>query len=159
MFPNRKAKAEGVWCWDSKYNEPVLVLPVVLALLGDNPMQSKFACHIGMHGKMFCQACWVKGADALVESTEHNNNQDESDAESARSSDGNASRGKKSEGQEGESNLQASAPGATPNPLLKKKGKFVESLSSMISRVTLFMKVCITVLCTTFGFHHNFMFL
>ena len=53
-FQNRKAKAEGVWCWDSVYNEPVLLILVVLALLGDNPLQSEFACHIGMRGKMFC---------------------------------------------------------------------------------------------------------
>ncbi|KAJ6461447.1 hypothetical protein C8R45DRAFT_1056025 [Mycena sanguinolenta] len=45
--------------------EPVLVIPEVLALLGDNPMQSEFACHIGLRGKLFCRACWVKGPDAL----------------------------------------------------------------------------------------------
>lgn len=38
-----------------------LVIPAVLALLGDNPMQSEFVCHIGLQGKLFCQACWVKG--------------------------------------------------------------------------------------------------
>lgn len=38
---------------------------MVLALLGDNPMQSEFACHIGLGGKYFCRACWVKGSDAL----------------------------------------------------------------------------------------------
>ena len=92
---NRKSKAEGVWGWDSDYNEPILVFPVVLALLGDDPMQSEFACHIGMRGKLFCRACWVKGADALVESvvTVRHNHQGESDADSGRSSDGNLSRG------------------------------------------------------------------
>ena len=38
-------------------------MPMVLALLGDNPMQSEFACHIGLSGKFFCRACWVKGKD------------------------------------------------------------------------------------------------
>jgi hypothetical protein len=40
---------------------------MVLALLGDNPMQSEFACHIGLKGKFFCRACWVKGSDAQAE--------------------------------------------------------------------------------------------
>jgi hypothetical protein len=149
---NRKAKADGVWGWDCEFNEPVLIFPVVLALLGDNPMQSEFACHIGMRGKMFCRACWVKGADALAEpvftGTERTNDLDqgESDVDSARSSDGNASRGEESEGPEGEPNQQ-SPMRTPPNGLPKKKGKFVESLSSMISRVMSFMKVCFTVLC------------
>lgn len=29
-------------------------------------MQSEFACHIGLRGKFFCRACWVKGFDTLV---------------------------------------------------------------------------------------------
>lgn len=51
-------------------NEPVLVIPTVLALLGDNPMQSEFACHIGLQGKFFCRACWAKGSDALATAAE-----------------------------------------------------------------------------------------
>ncbi|KAJ7707193.1 hypothetical protein B0H14DRAFT_2228663, partial [Mycena olivaceomarginata] len=51
----------GIWVWDIELNEPVLVIPEVLALLGDDPMQSEFACHIGLRGKLFCRACWVKG--------------------------------------------------------------------------------------------------
>ncbi|KAJ3719382.1 hypothetical protein C8R42DRAFT_697165 [Lentinula raphanica] len=41
----------------------VLLIPAVLAMLGDNPMQSEFACHIGLAGKFFCRCCWVKGRD------------------------------------------------------------------------------------------------
>ena len=132
---NRKAKAEGVWGWDSDSNEPVLVFPVVLAPLGDNPMQSEFACHIGMRGKMFCGACWVKGADVLVKPviTERNNHQGESDADSGRSLDGNVGRGEESEGPEGDSNQQASTPGTAPNPVPKKKGKFVENCANCTS--------------------------
>ncbi|KAK7021568.1 hypothetical protein R3P38DRAFT_3397021 [Favolaschia claudopus] len=59
-----EAQENGIWAWDSVLNEPVLVIPEVLALLGDNPMQSEFACHIGLRGKLFCRACWVKGSDA-----------------------------------------------------------------------------------------------
>lgn len=42
----------------------VLLIPAVLAMLGDNPMQSEFACHVGLAGKFFCRCCWVKGRDA-----------------------------------------------------------------------------------------------
>lgn len=35
----------------------------VLALLGDNPMQSEFACHAGLRAKFFCRICMVKGKD------------------------------------------------------------------------------------------------
>jgi hypothetical protein len=57
----------GIWAWDCVANEPVLVVPSVLALLGDNPMQSEFACHVGLAGKFFCRACMVKGSDALAD--------------------------------------------------------------------------------------------
>jgi hypothetical protein len=55
---------------------------MVLALLGDNPMQSEFACHIGLRGKLFCRACWVKGTDALSEPVQEELalNRDKSDA-------------------------------------------------------------------------------
>ncbi|KAL0069626.1 hypothetical protein AAF712_003284 [Marasmius tenuissimus] len=32
-----------------------------MAMVGDNPMQSEFACHIGMNGKFFCRVCEVSG--------------------------------------------------------------------------------------------------
>ncbi|KAJ7710376.1 hypothetical protein B0H17DRAFT_1123529 [Mycena rosella] len=51
----------GIWAWDSELQELVLVIPSVLAMLGDNPMQSEFACHIGFRGKFFCRVCWAKG--------------------------------------------------------------------------------------------------
>ncbi|KAK6969308.1 hypothetical protein R3P38DRAFT_3502157 [Favolaschia claudopus] len=62
---HRECEEKGIWAWDSELNELVLLIPAVLALLGDNPMQSEFACHIGLRGKLFCRACWVKGSDGL----------------------------------------------------------------------------------------------
>ncbi|KAJ7633334.1 hypothetical protein DFH06DRAFT_1004418 [Mycena polygramma] len=64
------AQKDGIWAWDIELSELVLVIPTVLALLGDNPMQSEFACHIGLRGKYFCRACWVKGSDNLDEAEE-----------------------------------------------------------------------------------------
>ncbi|EMD30755.1 hypothetical protein CERSUDRAFT_101017 [Gelatoporia subvermispora B] len=51
----RDAHASGWEVWDSYYNEVVLLLPWILAFLGDNPMASEFASHIGMNGKFFCR--------------------------------------------------------------------------------------------------------
>ncbi|KAF8156763.1 hypothetical protein B0H34DRAFT_783108 [Crassisporium funariophilum] len=52
---------KGIWAWDCKANERVLLIPSILAMLGDNPMQSKFACHIGLRGRKFCRMCHVEG--------------------------------------------------------------------------------------------------
>ena len=57
----RDCQKSGIWAWDCILQEAVLVIPSVLAMLGDNPMQSEMACHIGLQGKMFCRACWVAG--------------------------------------------------------------------------------------------------
>jgi len=59
-----EAQDKGIWAWDCLTEEPVLLIPVILALLGDNPMQSELACHIGLCGNFFCRCCWVKGKDA-----------------------------------------------------------------------------------------------
>lgn len=53
----------GVWVYDCVYQEKILVIFWILALLGDNPMQSEFACHSGLRSKFFCRSCWVKGKD------------------------------------------------------------------------------------------------
>ncbi|KAL0566487.1 hypothetical protein V5O48_015525 [Marasmius crinis-equi] len=58
------AQEHGIWSWDSEYDEPALLVPFTLSLLGDNPMQSEFACHIGLRGKFFCRVCQVKGKDS-----------------------------------------------------------------------------------------------
>ncbi|KAF8803001.1 hypothetical protein BYT27DRAFT_7110917 [Phlegmacium glaucopus] len=58
------AQKEGIVTWDCEHKEYVLIFPTVLALLGDNPMQSEMACHIGLQGKAFCRACTVKRPDS-----------------------------------------------------------------------------------------------
>jgi hypothetical protein len=114
-------------------------------------MQSEFACHIGMRGKLFCRACWVKGSDALdVEdpfiNPENNGN---SDAESQ------ASEFSAGASEEDLGGAQSSVPAVVqvveevlnPNrpsssvPKKKKRGKLKESMSAMINRVMSFIKV------------------
>ncbi|KAI6042116.1 hypothetical protein EDC04DRAFT_2878613 [Pisolithus marmoratus] len=56
------AQMHGIWAWDIEGREMVLVIPAILAMLGDNPMQSELACHVGLQGKFFCCNCWVQGA-------------------------------------------------------------------------------------------------
>lgn len=65
--------------WDVQAKEHVLVVPWVLAFLGDNPMSSEFASHIGMQGKCFCRRCKVKGSD-----TKHRAEGEEGDKERLR---------------------------------------------------------------------------
>ncbi|KAF9070520.1 hypothetical protein BDP27DRAFT_1419980 [Rhodocollybia butyracea] len=60
------SQEHGIWVWDSLTQSKVLIILSVLAMLGDNPMQSEFACHIGLHGKYFCRVCKVKGKDSAA---------------------------------------------------------------------------------------------
>ncbi|RDB16192.1 hypothetical protein Hypma_003108 [Hypsizygus marmoreus] len=54
-------QTKGIWAWDCEAKEKVLIIPSILAMLGDNPMQSEFACHIGLRGRKFCRMCHVEG--------------------------------------------------------------------------------------------------
>jgi len=73
----------GIWAWDCIFNEPILIIPFVLVLLGDNPMQSEFACHIGLRGWLFCRACWVEGAKGIKKSTPGEDSSDGASEDSA----------------------------------------------------------------------------
>ncbi|KAJ7020784.1 hypothetical protein C8F04DRAFT_1213983 [Mycena alexandri] len=86
-----ECQKHGIWAWDAVHRELVLVIPSVLAMLGDNPMQSEFACHIGFRGKYFCRVCWVKGEP---EADENEADSDGSDA-STLSDDGKKKKKKK----------------------------------------------------------------
>lgn len=59
----RKYQEEGIVAFDSEFQEDILVIPDVLALLGDNPMQSELACHIGLTARLFCRTCWIGDGD------------------------------------------------------------------------------------------------
>jgi hypothetical protein len=62
-----KCFEKGVWVWDCKYEEHVLVFPVVLKMLGNNPMASEFACHIGLQGRLFCRICFLGADEDLID--------------------------------------------------------------------------------------------
>ena len=62
----RQGQSEGFWAWDIVDQAMILVIPVVLAILGDNPMQSEIACHVGLTGKFFCRVCKVKGREGAA---------------------------------------------------------------------------------------------
>ncbi|KAK0471280.1 hypothetical protein IW261DRAFT_1671032 [Armillaria novae-zelandiae] len=124
----------GIWAWDCEFQEPVLMIPMVLAMLGDNPMQSEFACHIGLRGKFFCRVCWVKGKDAnesrppgytanIPDDVWHDAGVDNG-SDDGRSDDSDTTRGGKSTG----------------------RRKFVETFDAMKRRVTDFVKVSFLLL-------------
>ncbi|KAH9945634.1 hypothetical protein B0H21DRAFT_693918 [Amylocystis lapponica] len=108
-----EAQSEGIWAWDCELNEPVLLVPFILALLGDNPMQSEFACHIGLAGKFFCRNCWVKGHDQASD--------EGSDASGAMDD-------------------AAATDSSPPKPKSRRK-KALESMADMVTRVKAFIKV------------------
>ncbi|RDB19146.1 hypothetical protein Hypma_014226 [Hypsizygus marmoreus] len=60
----KDARENGIEAYDCELKEMVLLLPWILAMLGNNPMQSEFSSHIGLTGKCFCRVCHVRGADA-----------------------------------------------------------------------------------------------
>ncbi|KAL1692476.1 hypothetical protein GGG16DRAFT_51549 [Schizophyllum commune] len=62
-----KAQEMGIWAWDWAHRQLVLVIVSVLAMLGDNPMQSEFSCHIGFMGRLFCRVCWASRGAAHEE--------------------------------------------------------------------------------------------
>lgn len=90
-------------------------------MLGDNPMQSKFACHIGFRGKYFCRVCWVKGVPDEEEEGEDDISDISSASESGTDATQHQKKGKKKK-----------------KKTVKKKD---ESVADMISRVTQFMSV------------------
>lgn len=49
--------------YDIELRQEVLVVPWVMGMEGDNPMQSEMTSHIGMMGTCFCRMCTVRGKD------------------------------------------------------------------------------------------------
>ena len=147
----REAECDGVWAWDCEHKEPILIFPTVLALLGDNPMHSEFACHIGLRGKFFCRSCWVKGSDAddvgnILHLAARDSRQN-SPAPSSPGSEADVDRVAPSN-VESTATSEALPDGSTSTqPSRRKRKKYEESYSAMLDRVSAFVKVCLIFQC------------
>ncbi|KAF7371200.1 hypothetical protein MSAN_00755500 [Mycena sanguinolenta] len=87
-------------------------------------MQSEFACHIGLRGKLFCRACWVKGVDGLDSAAP--------DPEPGGGDDGS------SLGGSDRSDVSEDSTGSKKG---KKRKKVKETLGQMIQRVKNFVTI------------------
>jgi hypothetical protein len=158
-----KYQEEGIWAFDIVERELVLVFPTVLSLLGDNPMQSEFACHIGSNGKYFCRVCDVKGKDA-ADNVNETDNPNQASTSQATIAVGPMSRDPgaaarldldpgaaiQSIGQIVEPASSGTSGGESDSSVAKgrgrkrkaaEKGEKVEPMVSMIDRIKRFMKV------------------
>ncbi|KAG8953004.1 hypothetical protein FRC03_011958 [Tulasnella sp. 419] len=120
----RKYQDEGIGCWDMHLGEEVLVFIVVLALLGDNPMQSELACHMGLAAKLFCRVCWVSSRTNADKDEEEESEDNGSDAQSV--------------GSLGSAAGSARSGNSVVRTL--KRRKAVETRESMVDRVYRFMQ-------------------
>lgn len=104
-------------------------------------MQSEFACHIGLQGKLFCQICKVfsnRGArgSGEVEDAAEDEFRDASDSYSEATGDGDA---------DSSFNVQQQQQSGEPTGKAKKKSrrkKAVEGMQDMVDRVKRFLQVC-----------------
>lgn len=134
---SRSAWETGIWAWDTVHQERVLLIPSVIALLGDNPMQSELACHIGSMGKFFCRICHVKGSD-LNDANPSSANAGPGDNTETQEVSG-SERGGGSESVGASDEVDTSVAGNRP---VRKKGqKAAESMEAMVQRVKRFFSV------------------
>jgi hypothetical protein len=113
---------------------------MVLALLGDNPMQSEFACHIGLKGKFFCRACWVKGTDAQAEAAPQRSDSPQTSSHGSEA-EINSQTGSV-EGSEASERGGDDATSTMSDTVIKgRRKRILESMSNMVDRVRAFVKV------------------
>lgn len=108
------------------------MIPFVVALLGDNPMQSEFACHVGPGGKALCRICDVKGVDGST-----NEPQSSTVPMSADGSDGGRTTPDSTGTSDGNFNSSTDGVHAPTNGRKRK----LESMQEMIARVTRFVQI------------------
>lgn len=108
------------------------MIPFVAALLGDNPMQSEFACHVGSGGKLFCRICRVKGLDASI-----NHSQSTTAPTSTDGADGGRTTPDSTGTGEGDGNSSADDICAPVNGQKRK----LESMQEMVECISRFIRV------------------
>jgi hypothetical protein len=137
MRSYRACQDTGIWAWDVETREWVLIVPWVLAMLGDNPMQSEIACHVGLMGRMFCRICNVIGRFS------GNKGEDESEAAAENQSDSASSIG---------TDLDPDNEPHQTSSTRKKSGKG-ETMTEAVNRVTRFLQVRASFLMMLLGIH------
>ncbi|KIJ46219.1 hypothetical protein M422DRAFT_250259 [Sphaerobolus stellatus SS14] len=144
-----ECQKKGIWAWDCVEKCPVLVVPWVFALLGDNPMQSEMACHRGLMAKFFCRICWVQGHEkdeGEKEKSKRNGagvpsySQAGSESEGSVSELGDDGASETDIEVEGEPSQEGVLDESTGVTKLNGKKKKAESKEQMIKRVTRFME-------------------
>ncbi|KAL1947759.1 hypothetical protein VTO73DRAFT_13483 [Trametes versicolor] len=121
----------GFWAWDIEEQDMVLIIPAVLAILGDNPMQSELACHVGLAGRMFCRHCWVKGREAPEE--------DPGGDKPVESSDRRARRDSGVSDASGASSCEGSQNGADSAVGGQRRGRAKETMQELVDRARRFL--------------------
>ncbi|KAJ8518506.1 hypothetical protein ONZ45_g4413 [Pleurotus djamor] len=117
----KSSQEDGIWAWDCVHEEPVLIIPMILALLGDNPMQSTDASDessIPSH---------PHGAVAREEDNESRVSSPESAAASDAASDS--------------TNGADKSPSGFKKDGKKRSKKVKETLHQMMTRLSSFIKV------------------
>jgi hypothetical protein len=128
---HRAAWDTGIWAWDCVHEDHVLVIPFIAAPLGDNPMQSEFASHIGPGGKSLCHICDVKGVDGST-----NGLQSTTAPPSTDGVDGGCTTPNSIGTSDGDGNSSANDACASANGCKRK----LESMQEMVAHVTHFVE-------------------
>ena len=122
---------DGILAWDHVHSDFVLVILFISALLGDNPMQSEFACHVGAMGNLFCRICSVSTGPHPCPPTER--------APETVDMDDVPPNG---------SPLSGAASDASTDGGQQRKKKHAESMAEMVNRIERFVKVSTTPVFT-----------
>ncbi|KAH9899608.1 hypothetical protein C8Q73DRAFT_680493 [Cubamyces lactineus] len=138
----RTCQRSGIWAWDCVLQELVLVVPSVLAMLGDNPMQSEISCHVGLAGKFFCRVCKASRSHEDASSSTRPDVGGESNVSPSHvgvEDEVSGSSDVSSEGSHG--NASDSVGSAGPRDKGKRRRRPAETMAQMIDRVRRFMSI------------------